>query len=455
MDIQDIEALRGNVDFNLPTREISDIIKIIGIGGGGGNAANQMFRSCAVQGITYLLCNTDAQDLSKSPLPEGCKICLGPTVTRGLGAGNDPNLARLAAEESRQEILRAITSDKTEMVFITAGMGGGTGTGAAPVIAQIAREAGKLTVGIVTIPFEFEGAKKILQALHGLKDLEREVDAVIVVNNQRLVDIYGNESFEDSMARADATLSNAAKSISDIVYTVGTINRDFADVRRTLKGGGTSIISTGFGEGPTRLKDAIDDAFRSPLVNNNKMHQAKSLLVYIYTSPESKLNTEESNHLRDFTQKIEYKFDFIWGKAERTDLKPDQVAVTVLASGFNAEQTHESVLSTLSETERKEIEERDQALLEEYYPGISSPKTIEPLILGLDDLEDEELLGVIERTPACRRDMTIVRSLREARARRQAEVAQVSKHAEATPRRVEPSSSPEPEHGDDNVIMFD
>ena len=232
--------------FDSLDSESKSIIKVIGVGGGGGNAVNHMYNE-GIEGVTFALCNTDNQALARSSI--ATKLQLGPNVTRGLGAGSDPAKAKEAAEESIDEI-RRLLNDGTEMVFITAGMGGGTGTGAAPVVARVAKEMGILTIGIVTLPFLFEGRYKILQALKGVEAIREHVDALMIINNERLRFIYPDFEFDNAFAKADDTLTVAARSIVEIITIWGPMNLDFADVKRTLEDGGVAIISTGLGDFP-------------------------------------------------------------------------------------------------------------------------------------------------------------------------------------------------------------
>lgn len=248
------------VDFGEPDKGNS-IIKVIGVGGGGGNAVNHMYRE-GIHDVSFVLCNTDNQALNDSPVP--IHLQLG---KEGLGAGNRPAKARQAAEESIEDVRRML-NDGTKMAFITAGMGGGTGTGAAPVIARVSKELGILTVGIVTIPFRFEGPKKIDQALDGVEEMAKHVDALLVINNERLREIYPELTVLDAFAKADDTLSVAAKSIAEIITVHGLMNLDFNDVKTVLKDGGVAIMSTGYGEGDGRVKKAIEDALNSPLLND-------------------------------------------------------------------------------------------------------------------------------------------------------------------------------------------
>mgnify|MGYP002724325490 FL=1 len=284
------------LDFQIDTHTNS-IIKVIGVGGGGGNAVNHMFKE-GIHDVSFALCNTDNQALMSSPVP--VKLQLGRKTTGGLGAGNKPEVAKVAAEESSDSITELL-SDGTRMVFITAGMGGGTGTGAAPVVAKIAKDMGILTVGIVTIPFVFEGSRKVIQALKGVEEISSNVDALLVINNERLREIYHDLTMLNAFARADDTLAIAAKSIAEIITIHGHVNLDFADVETTLKDGGVAIMSRGMGRGSERVSDAIEDAINSPLLNNNDVFSAKKILINISCSEEHPLMMEEMNALHDFT----------------------------------------------------------------------------------------------------------------------------------------------------------
>ena len=288
------------LDFGTPEQGNS-IIKVIGVGGGGGNAVNHMYRE-GIHDVTFVLCNTDNQALDDSPVP--VHLQLG---KEGLGAGNKPEKARAAAEESIEDV-RKMLNDGTRMSFITAGMGGGTGTGAAPVIARVSKELGILTVGIVTIPFRFEGDRKIDQALDGVEEMSKHVDALLVINNERLREIYPELSVIDAFSKADDTLSVAAKSIAEIITTHGMINLDFNDVKTVLKDGGVAIMSTGYGEGDGRVKKAIEDALHSPLLNDNDVFNSKKILLSINFSNEkgdnSGLMMDEMNDVHEFMSKF-------------------------------------------------------------------------------------------------------------------------------------------------------
>jgi len=264
----DFNKTNDILDFGVPEEKHS-IIKVIGVGGGGGNAVNHMYKE-GIHDVTFVVCNTDNQALNDSPVP--VKLQIG---AEGLGAGNKPEVARAAAEESLEDI-RNMLNDGTRMAFITAGMGGGTGTGAAPVIARESKNMDILTVGIVTIPFRFEGNKKIDQALDGVEEMSKHVDALLVINNERLRAIYPDLSFLDAFGKADDTLSVAAKSIAEIITLHGIINLDFKDVKTVLQDGGVAIMSTGYGEGEDRVKKAIDDALNSPLLYDNDILTPRS-----------------------------------------------------------------------------------------------------------------------------------------------------------------------------------
>ena len=340
------------LDFEL-NRNTQTIIKVIGVGGGGGNAVNHMFRE-GIHDVSFALCNTDNQALDGSPVP--VRIQLGEKTTGGLGAGNKPEVAKMAAEESI-DLIQDLLSDGTRMVFITAGMGGGTGTGAAPVVAKTAKDLGILTVGIVTIPFVFEGKRKIVQALKGVEEIAKNVDALLVINNERLRDIYQDLTMINAFARADDTLTIAAKSIAEIITIHGHVNLDFADVETTLKDGGVAIMSRGIGTGKNRVGDAIEDAINSPLLNNNDVFNAKKILINISCSNKHPLMMEEMNALHEFMGKFGREIEVIWGSAVEEELNED-VKVTLLATGFSIEDVagideHQTIKTKTEEIEQK------------------------------------------------------------------------------------------------------
>lgn len=328
-----------------PTR--TSIIKVIGVGGGGNNAINHMFRQ-GIEHVSFVVCNTDKQALNNSPVP--CKVLLGHT---GLGAGNKPEIAKAAAEESIDE-LEKLFDDNTKMVFITAGMGGGTGTGAGPVVAKVAKERGVLTIGIVTIPFLFEGEKKILKALEGADEMNKYVDALLVINNDQLTQIYPDLDFINAFGKADDTLSTAARSISEIITCDGHINLDFNDVDTTLRNGGAAIISTGYGEGEHRVTAAIQEALRSPLLKDCDITGSKKLLFNLYFSREAehKFVMSEVNELNKFITSIDPEVDVIWGVGYDESLG-EKVKMTILAARIRDRQGHQTPL--LGGTHRRHI----------------------------------------------------------------------------------------------------
>ena len=402
------------VQFDFPT-DSPKIIKVIGVGGGGGNAVNHMYRE-GIHDVTFVLCNTDNQALAESPVP--VKLQLGRSITQGLGAGNRPERARDAAEESIDDIKEQL-NDGTKMVFITAGMGGGTGTGAAPVIARIAKEMDILTVGIVTIPFIFEGEKKIIQALDGVERIAQHVDALLVINNERLREIYADLTFMNAFGKADDTLSIAAKSIAEIITMRGTVNLDFADVKTILKDGGVAIMSTGFGEGENRVTKAIDDALHSPLLNNNDIFNAKKVMLNVSFCPTSELMMEEMNEIHEFMSKFREGVEVIWGVAVDNSLDT-KVKITVLATGFGVEDV--PGMDTLHEARSQEEEERQLQLEEEKEKNkerirkaygesagigkksLSSRRHI--YIFNTEDLDNDDIIAMIEESPTYTRDKT-------------------------------------------------
>ena len=411
-----IDDVRGQLNYEYTTDTTKRIIKVIGVGGGGGNAVSTMYKKEMIKGVSFLLCNTDEQALNNSPVPN--KITLGPSITKGLGAGNKPEMAKEAAEESTTEVLTALTSDDTEMVFITAGMGGGTGTGAAPIVGKIARDAGKLTVGIATIPFKFEGRRKILRALEGVRRLQESVDALLVVNNEKLIEIYGKKTVSEAFQLADNTLSNAARSISDIINTAGIVNMDFNDVKTTLKDSGVAVISSGMGKGNNRLKVALEEALTSPLLNNNDITKAKRLMIAIYYSEQDELLVEEISALNKFTDEIETDYDSKSGFYIDNELPEGHIRITILASGFGMEDTENSVFEMNSDISlRDNIVQRgeEDRRIEKYYGkgAVFNGTRRRPLILTLSELDNEELLIIAEEKPALDRDLRFVEAIRK------------------------------------------
>ena len=410
------------VDFGTPEKE-NTIIKAIGVGGGGGNAVNHMYKQ-GIHDVSFVLCNTDNQALSDSSVP--VLLQLG---EEGLGAGNKPAKARKAAEDSIDAI-KEMLNDGTKMAFITAGMGGGTGTGAAPVIARVSKEMGILTVGIVTIPFRFEGKRKIDQALDGVEEMAKNVDALLVINNERLRKIYPDLTVLSAFEKADDTLSVAAKSIAEIITNHGLINLDFNDVKTVLKDGGVAIMSTGYGEGEGRVKQAIEDALNSPLLNDNDVFNAKKILLSINFAKQSNggeaqneggLMMEEMNEVNDFMEQFGSDFEIKWGIALDPELGK-KVKVTILATGFGIKDvpemdTHIARHSQEEEEKQTEIDIRKDGRRERYYGTGNDGGTIikhRPHIYRFrpEELDNEEVILTVESTPTYKRTLQQVNELR-------------------------------------------
>lgn len=406
------------LDFQFP-RKTQSIIKVIGVGGGGGNAVNHMYNE-GIHDVSFALCNTDNQALCESPVET--RVQLGRRITEGLGAGNRPEVAKAAAEESEEDIKRLL-GDGTRMVFITAGMGGGTGTGAAPVIARVAKDMDILTIGIVTIPFVFEGRKKIIQALKGVEQMANSVDALLVINNERLIDIYSDLTIPNAFAKADDTLTIAAKGIAEIITVHGHINLDFADVKTILKDGGVAIMSSGYGEGENRVEEAFSNALHSPLLNNNNVFDAQKVLFNIYSDAESPLIVEEMEAVSNFMKRFGPEVEVIWGTALENNLGA-KVKITLLAAGFDMSsipgiEEHTRILTEQEEEdeERRLREEEDEkrrinAMIEQHY-GKDGVKTMDvkavffnpkPFVLSTDELDNERIVDALENTPVFKRD---------------------------------------------------
>jgi cell division protein FtsZ len=387
--------------------EIPNIIKVIGVGGGGSNAINHMFTQ-KIKGVSFVVCNTDMQALHDSPVPE--QLLIGPNTTHGLGAGNKPEVAKQAAEESAEDISK-LFDEETKMVFITAGMGGGTGTGAAPVVAKIAKEKGVLTVGIVTIPFLFEGEKKIAKALKGSDEMSKYVDALLIINNERLTEIYSDLDFMNAFGKADDTLTTAARSISELITTRGRVNLDFEDVNTTLRDGGVAIISTGYGEGENRVTKAIEDALNSPLLKNRDVYGAKRILVNTYFSENAtkKFVMAEIDEIQQFMSKFNPDLDVISGWA-LDDSLGDKVKITILAAGFNVTLGNETPAKKETKQAKVETEDSITTRLEDEYGREKIQKRAQDMararymVLKLEDFDNDEAVDMIEKTPTLNRD---------------------------------------------------
>ena len=392
------------LNFNVPKSEPT-IIKVIGVGGGGGNAVNHMYNE-GIHNVAFVVCNTDRQALESSPIP--VHLQLG---KEGLGAGNRPERARAAAEESIEDI-RSMLNDGTKMVFITAGMGGGTGTGAAPIIAREAKALDILTVGIVTIPFRFEGNRKIDQALEGLEEMQKQVDALLVINNERLREIFTNLTVLEAFAKADDTLSVAAKSIAEIITLRGEINLDFRDVSTVLKDGGVAIMSTAYGEGEGRVSKAIEEALNSPLLNHSDIFKSKKVLLNICFCKEKEgesLMMEEMNEVHEFMSKFEANVEVKFGMGTDPTLGK-RVKITILATGFGLSD----VLSGVEGAEKykqpvidEEEEERKRLRREIFYnyeKGAKVKRHYKIFHFSKQTLDDDDVISMVETSPTYKRD---------------------------------------------------
>ena len=400
------EQIQKSLPFAIPT-DAPRIIKVIGVGGGGSNAVHNMYRK-GIHNVSFAVCNTDMQALQNSPIPK--KIQLGESITEGLGAGNDPEFARKAAEESREEITN-LFNDGTKMAFITAGMGGGTGTGASPVVAEIAKSLGILTIGIVTIPFKFEMTGKIKQALKGVIEIAKHVDALLVINNQRLIDIYPKLNVNEGFRIVDDVLTTATKSIAEIITARGTINLDFRDVRKILKNGGVAIMSYGVETGEMRVSRAFRSALHSPLLNDNDIYKSKKILFNIYQNPNDPIRVEEMGEVESFMSQFkEENIELIWGLSNDHNLDEGQVKVTVLATGFGMkdipgmqpviekEEEEKEILTREEEDRIKSENQKLDSMVEAFY----KPEYKVYIFKG-EDMHNEELLAAIDASPTYKR----------------------------------------------------
>lgn len=399
------------VDMGVPTTT-PQIIKVIGVGGGGGNAVNYMYRM-GIHDVNFVVCNTDCKALMDSPVP--VRLQLG---NEGLGAGNRPERAKKAAEESIDRI-REMLDDGTKMVFITAGMGGGTGTGAAPVIAHEAKEKGILTVGIVTIPFRFEGNKKIDQALDGVDAIRKEVDALLVINNEKLREIYPDLTIRSAFQKADNTLSVAARSIAEIITMHGIINLDFQDVGTVLRDGGVALMSTGFGEGTGRVTAAINEALHSPLLNNNDIFNSRKILLSITFAEDetgvegtsAELMMEEMNEVHDFMRRFREDVETKFGLSTDPSLGK-KVKVTILATGFGINavagmQEKKQAEAAAEVQKNKEKQEEYEERRSQFY-GYTNNHGVrkhfyKTFIFQPEDCENDELVALVEAVATSRR----------------------------------------------------
>lgn len=395
-----------NIAFDLPKNK-SNVIKVIGVGGGGSNAINHMFQA-GINGVDFVICNTDAQALKSSSVPN--KIQLGVSLTEGLGAGANPEVGEQAALESMEDV-KAMLDSSTKMAFITAGMGGGTGTGAAPVIAKLAREMDILTVGIVTIPFQFEGAMRCKQAQTGIEKLRANVDSLIVINNNKLREVYGNLGFKAGFSKADEVLATAARGIAEVITHHYTQNIDLRDAKTVLSNSGTAIMGSANASGSSRASEAIMKALDSPLLNDNKIHGAKNVLLLIVSGTQE-ITIDEIGEINDYIQiEAGHGANIIMGVGEDEDLG-DAIAVTVIATGFHADQQDEivntetkKVFYTLEDEQiaEQELSTQSTAIQEiQVQSEIVEPK---PMVRHTLDMEEEpkvktqESLGEVDLVP--------------------------------------------------------
>ncbi|MBF6640568.1 cell division protein FtsZ [Flavobacterium sp. J49] len=364
----------GSISFDLPKNQ-SNVIKVIGVGGGGSNAINHMFKQ-GIKGVDFIVCNTDSQALQNSPVPN--KIQLGVNLTEGLGAGANPDVGQQSALESVGDIEKMLDSN-TKMVFITAGMGGGTGTGAAPVIAQLAKERDILTVGIVTIPFQFEGKVRSEQALLGVEKLRKQVDSLIVINNNKLREVYGNLGFKAGFSKADEVLATASRGIAEVITHHYTQNIDLKDAKTVLSNSGTAIMGSSVASGDNRAKEAIITALDSPLLNDNKISGAKNVLLLI-VSGSSEITIDEIGEINDHIQsEAGYNANIIMGVGEDETLG-EAIAVTIIATGFNVEQQNGIVNTEVKkivhalEDDQKLVRDLTQKPVEVFQSIVDTPK---------------------------------------------------------------------------------
>ncbi|WP_298366351.1 cell division protein FtsZ [uncultured Lutibacter sp.] len=387
----------SNISFDLPKNQ-SNVIKVIGVGGGGSNAVNHMY-SQGINGVDFVICNTDAQALQNSPIPT--KIQLGVSLTEGLGAGANPEVGEQAAMESIQEI-KDMLSSNSKMVFINVGMGGGTGTGAAPIIAKVARELDLLTIGIVTIPFSFEGKMRNDQAQKGIERLRQYVDSLVVINNNKLREVYGNLGFKAGFSKADEVLSTASRGIAEVITHHYTQNIDLKDAKTVLSNSGTAIMGSATASGQNRSEEAISKALDSPLLNDNKIMGAKNVLLLIVSGTEE-ITIDEIGEINDFIQ-AEAKSDvnIIMGVGEDEKLG-DAIAVTIVATGFNKDQQHEisnteakKIIHTLGEEQEASFDFADKKLTKTIQkPEVASeiesiPEEEEKIVFDLGEEEEDD-----------------------------------------------------------------
>jgi cell division protein FtsZ len=402
-----------SIAFDLPKNQ-SNVIKVIGVGGGGSNAINHMFQQ-GIKGVDFYICNTDAQALQNSGVPN--KIQLGLNLTEGLGAGANPDIGEQSAVESGEDISQMLDSN-TKMIFITAGMGGGTGTGAAPIIGKMAKDLGILTVGIVTMPFQFEGKMRIEQAQQGIERLRDVVDSLIVINNNKLREVYGNLGFKAGFSKADEVLSTAARGIAEVITHHYTQNIDLRDAKTVLSNSGTAIMGSALASGQNRAQDAIRKALDSPLLNDNKITGAKNVLLLI-VSGSHEITIDEIGEINDHIQsEAGHGANIIMGVGEDEALE-ESIAVTIIATGFNVEQQDEisntetkKVIHSLVEDKEIQAKEKEPVIIA---PVIEFEKKEEPKIVRhtLDIDTEDEVLSNAEKPLVSKQNLTPLKDERE------------------------------------------
>ena len=368
------------IEFPFPQDRTKHIIKVIGVGGGGGNAVKEMFET-GVKNVGFVVCNTDSQALADSPVP--VKVQLG---DKGLGVGGDPEKGRMEAEASMSAI-EQMFDDETQMVFVTAGMGGGTGTGASPLIAKMARDRGLLTIGVVTLPFLFERKARIETAMRGLEELKRNVDALLVINNQRLLEIYDDQTttIEEAFGKANEVLTTATKTIAEIITIKGIVNRDFCDVETVMKDSGAAIVSVGYAEGENRILRAMTNALNSPLINPVDMEKTKRLLYVIYDSKEKPVTVSETTEINQFMDTMSDDLEVLWGQYRDEELG-EKVKVAIIATGFD-----QSIEIQESEEDDENHKRTISAMKEFYYPMLKRKE--------LNKAENEKTLAETNNNP--------------------------------------------------------
>lgn len=383
------------ISFDIPETAPASI-KVVGVGGGGGNAVNHMF-SQGIKDVDFILCNTDSQALSKSQVP--IKIKLGETLTKGRGAGNKPEIGKEAAIENIGDVEKVL-ADNTQMVFITAGMGGGTGTGAAPIIAQAAKDLGILTVGIVTLPFRFEGRRRIESALKGIEEIREHVDSLLVINNEKVREMYGNLSLSEAFAKADNVLAIAAKGIAEIITVTGQVNVDFADVQTVMTDSGVAIMGSGTSSGENRAIEAIESALNSPLLNNADIRGAKDILLNI-SSGEKEVTMDEISEITDYIiDEAGIDVNMIWGSVKDESLG-DAINVTIIATGFEMESLPEfsgnktkpkEKVKLAENVEVNHLEDYDDTPHEPTEMIVKGPVSKKPEIFTIDEIPEQKTI---------------------------------------------------------------